>query len=53
MLQATAELGNAFLHPDSGDRKAIECIDGASDEGPSQYSTGGLRGTLARATVFT
>ena len=37
MLEATAELGNAFLHPDSGDRKAIECIrvDGASDEGPS------------------
>lgn len=36
MLETTAELGSAFLHPDSGDRKMIECIrvDGASDEGP-------------------
>ena len=32
MLETTAELGSSFLHPDSGDRKMIECIrvDGAS-----------------------
>lgn len=39
MLEATAEIGDTFINPDTGVRKAIECIrvDGASDEGPSHH----------------
>ena len=39
MLEATAEIGNAFINPDTGIRKAVECVrvDGAADEGPSHH----------------